>query len=152
MNDTAEHITPYVEKSFEEGVRIMEKILSASRPGAVYSEPVTAGDYTVITASEVTAAGGFGSGAGFGQAPAPAARQQRGEEIPASREEPGGGGGGGMGGGGTSLGRPVAVITIGPHGVAIKPVVDVTKIVIAFVTAWGAMALTLARMRRARRG
>src|SRR5262249_52454845 len=46
--------------------KVLEKIYSAAQPGAVYSEPVTAGNYTVITASEIVAGGGFGSGFGFG--------------------------------------------------------------------------------------
>ncbi|HEY8885068.1 MAG TPA: hypothetical protein VIO35_07130, partial [Chloroflexota bacterium] len=44
------------------------------------------------------------------------------------------GGGGGMGGGGGSMGRPIAVIVIGPDGVEVKPIVDRTKLVIAVVT------------------
>jgi hypothetical protein len=80
-----------------------ERIYSAAQPGAVYSEAVVAGSYTVITASEVTAGGG-------------------------------------------SMGRPVAVITIGPEGVTVKPVVDATKIALAAVTAWAAVAAAAIRL------
>jgi uncharacterized spore protein YtfJ len=57
--------------------------------------------------------------------------------------------GGGGAGGGAALGRPVAVISIGPHGVAVEPIVDVTKIALAFVTALGGMLVVWSKMRRA---
>jgi uncharacterized spore protein YtfJ len=115
-----------------------ERIYSAAQPGAVYSEAVVAGSYTVITASEVTAGGGFGFG--HGQGPADTGQE--------SKQAPGGGGGGGGGG---SMGRPVAVITIGPEGVTVKPVVDATKIALAAVTAWAAVAAAAIRLtKRAR--
>ena len=58
--------------------------------------------------------------------------------------------GGGMGGGGGSSGRPVAIIIIiGPEGVTVKQVVDVTRIALAGVTAWGTMFMLLRGMRKA---
>lgn len=54
-----------------------------------------------------------------------------------------------MGGGGGSSGQPVAIIIIGPDGVTVKPVVDVTKIALAGVTAWGTMFMLLRGMRKA---
>ena len=127
---------------------VWEKIYAAAQPGAVYSEPVTAGNYTVITASEIAAGGGFASGVGFGSPTTPP--QQQGETT-GPEAQPTNGGGGGMGGGGGSSGRPVAIIIIGPDGVTIKPVVDVTKIALAAVTAWGTMLLLVSRMRKARK-
>jgi uncharacterized spore protein YtfJ len=56
-----------------------------------------------------------------------------------------------MGGGGGSSGRPVAIIIIGPDGVTVKPVVDVTKIALASITVCGTMVMRLWRMRKARR-
>ena len=109
-----------------------EKIFSASQPGAVYSAPVTSGEHTVITASEVMAGGGYGYGSG------------------SSPEDNASGGGGG--GGGFSNGRPVAAIVIGPDGVRVEPIVDVTKLAIAGVTVWGAMMASLVRFRRALKG
>ena len=100
----------------------LDKIMSAAQPNAVFSHPIESNGVTVITASEVTAAGGFGSGTGAE--------------------------GGGGGGGGWSLGRPVAAISIGPDGVKVKPIVDVTKLAIAGVTAWGAVALAAMRIAR----
>jgi hypothetical protein len=49
-------------------LQFVDRIFGAARASAVYSAPVTAGAYTVITASEVTAGGGFGSGQGRGPA------------------------------------------------------------------------------------
>jgi hypothetical protein len=38
------------------------------------------------------------------------------------------------------------VISIGPNGVKVEPIVDATKIALAGITAWGALAILLARM------
>jgi hypothetical protein len=43
----------------------------------------------------------------------------------------------------------VAAISIGPDGVKVEPIVDVTKIAIAMFTAFGAMWVALSKMRRA---
>jgi hypothetical protein len=59
--------------------RLFEKIYSAAQPGAVYTPLVVSGNYTVTTASEIAAAGGFGFGTAQTEAP----------------NGPGGGGGGG---------------------------------------------------------
>jgi uncharacterized spore protein YtfJ len=111
-----------------------------TRPEAVYGQPVTAGDYTVITASELTASFGTGFGGGSGVSP----NESDGE----SGESVGFGGGGG--GGGTTMARPVAAISIGPNGVEVNPIVDPTKFGIAIATAVGAMFMALGRMRRFR--
>ena len=115
---------------------IFERIFAAAQSGAVFSQPVVSGNYTVITASEVTSGGGFGSGAGYGQdvSSKPAAPAAGEGESSSEGTEPAVGGGGGMGGGGGSMGRPIAVIVIGPDGVEVKPIVDRTKLVIAVVT------------------
>jgi hypothetical protein len=60
-----------------------------------------------------------------------------------------GDGGSGGGGGGGSMARPVAVISIGPGGVDVEPVVDVTKLGIAFITALGALWLAGRRIKQA---
>lgn len=104
--------------------KTFEKILAAAQPGAVFSTPVASGAYTIITASEVFAAGGFGSGRGTGSE-------------------------GGSGGGGTSHARPVAAIVIGPEGVKVQPIADATKIALAAVAAWSTVALTAMRFARA---
>jgi uncharacterized spore protein YtfJ len=116
---------------------LLEKVLAAASPNVVFGQPVESGGYTVITASEVFAGGGFGYGGGSGPAGA----------EPAATDAPQASGHGGGGGGG-SAGRPVAVISIGPDGVKVEPVVDATKLGIAAITAWGALALFLARFAR----
>ncbi|MBN1630162.1 MAG: hypothetical protein JW990_10390, partial [Thermoleophilia bacterium] len=80
---------------------------------------------------------GFGSGMGFGPAGGP--KSKAASEADASSEPAPVGGGGGGGGGGGSIGRPVATIIIGPDGVSVKPVFDVTKIGLAALTAFGAV-------------
>lgn len=122
---------------------LMEKLFTITRPSAVYSEPVTAGDYTVITASELTAGIGFGYGGGAGEGTSPAENQA----------QAGGGtgfGGGGGGGGGTAA-RPVAAIIIGPDGVRVEPIVDPTKMALAFFTMIGAIMMTARNMRQLKR-
>ncbi len=83
---------------------------------------------------------------GFGPA-APRAQKQPNEE--GSQAEQANSGGGGIGGGGGSMGRPVAIIIIGPDGVAVKPVFDLTKIALAGITAWTTMLAVLRRARKA---
>jgi uncharacterized spore protein YtfJ len=119
-----------------------DKILAAAQPSAVFSAPVVAGAYTVITASEVFAGGGFGFGRGDGPA-----RQHHTES---NVMEPGPASGSGGGGGGGSHSRPVAAIIIGPKDVKVRPIVDATRIALAAMAAWGAMAFMATRIARAR--
>ncbi|MCZ7670108.1 MAG: hypothetical protein M5U34_24495 [Chloroflexi bacterium] len=58
------------------------------------------------------------------------------------------GSGGGGGGGGSIMARPVAVISIGPKGVRVEPIMDPTKIVIAFFTTMAAVFISLRRIRK----
>ena len=129
----------------------VEKIFAAAQPGAVFSEPVVSGNYTIITASEVMAGGGFGFGFGSGSVPAPASESGEAGPAPTSQDATGSssGSGGGGGGGGGSSGRPVAAIVIGPDGVKIEPIVDATKIAVAAIGAWLSIAMLLARRARA---
>ncbi len=138
-------------KSQEQGVELMEKLLAVAQPSAVYSPPLVSGDYTLITASEVYAGMGFGFGIGGGTAPKPAEGTAMSEEEAEGQEGQPSGIGGGSGGGGISMGRPVAVISIGPEGVQVEPVVDATKVALAFFTMLGSMLFMLGRMRRASR-
>ncbi len=149
MIDTRNNLLALTDKSSEQLRTMMERIFAAAQPGAVYSEPVVSGNYTIITASEVTSGGGFGSGTGFGPA-TPSAKQQPGEE--GSQPEQANSGGGGIGGGGGSAGRPVAIIIIGPDGVTVKPVFDLTKIALAGITAGATMLAVLRRARKASKG
>jgi uncharacterized spore protein YtfJ len=118
--------------SQQEAAGVINQLFKVAEPGVVFSPPVNAGDSTIITASEFSLGVGVGFGAGGGTAPA-------GE----------GGSGGGGGGGGASAARPVAVIIAGPGGVRVEPVVDVTKVALAFFTALGAMFMAWRAMQRA---
>ncbi len=113
---------------------LLERLINIARPEAVYSEPLQIGEHKVMTASEVMV--GLGMGYGGGQGPV-----EEGEEM---------GIGVGGGGGGHSKARPVAIIDIGPEGVKIEPVIDPTKIVMAFFAALGSLFLmtTVLRHRR----
>jgi uncharacterized spore protein YtfJ len=136
-------------KNQEQAAELVEKLFAVAQPGAVYGEPVTAEGHTVITASEVSVGMGFGYGIGGGSAGA-RRRQRESEDEPQDEGSEVGVGSGG-GGGGASMGRPVAAITIGPKGVRVDPIVDVTKIALAFFTTIGSMFMILSKMRRANR-
>jgi uncharacterized spore protein YtfJ len=125
----------------------INRIFAAAQPGAVFSPPVQSGQYTVITASQIASGGGFGSGLGFGQS------QRKSPEAEPAAPQPGnvGGGGGGLGGGGGASARPVAAIVIGPAGVEVKPILDVSRLGLSVLsTVLGILALQ-ARLRRATR-
>lgn len=124
----------------EAGIEFLERIYEVAKPSAILSEPVTQGEYTVITASEVSLGIGYGFGGGGGSS-------TEGESEEAAEESSEGFGSGGGGGGGVAA-RPVAAIEIGPHGVRVEPIVDPTKIAVAFFTAFGAMFMMLNRMRK----
>lgn len=123
----------------ERANELLGKLFEVTKPTAVYSEPVVSGEYTVITASEVTASFGTGFGGGMGINPS----EEGAEEAKSSI-----GSGGGGGGGGTTMARPVAVVSIGPDGVKVDPILDPTKFGIAIATAVGAMFIALGKMRR----
>lgn len=118
--------------------KLLGKLFDITKPEAIYSPPVTVGDVTVITASEYTAGLGVGYGGGGGTS---------GDEADAAGEAATGYGGGGGGGGGT-VGRPVAAIIIESGSARVEPIMDVTKVALAFITAVGAMALAWRRMRQ----
>ena len=135
MSDSTDRFVATTDKAQEQASRQFERLMAAAQPGAVFSSPVVSGGYTLITASEVTAGGGFGFASGMGPARATVPSAETPESV-----------GGGGGGGGGSSGRPVAVIVISPDGVEVKPVLDITKLAIAGITTWGAMALMLQRI------
>lgn len=134
-------------KNQEQAAELVEKLFAVAQPGAVYSEPVTVGEHTVITASEVKVGMGFGFGLGGGTGAEPGEGETESKDEPQD-ERAGTGYGGGGGGGGVSGGRPVAVINIGPEGVQVEPVVDATKIALAFFTTLGSMFFMLSKMRK----
>jgi uncharacterized spore protein YtfJ len=149
----------------EQSIALLEKLVAVARPESVFGEPTEVEGRTIITASEVTAGLGVGFGFGGGTTPGQARRERRHramnadpyervdlevtepEEAEAEGEDVGMGGGGGGGGG--ASGRPVAVISVSEEGVQVEPVVDATKIALAFFTALGSMFFMLTKMRKA---
>jgi uncharacterized spore protein YtfJ len=144
MSSFLEKMGITIEKGQAQSLELIDKLIATARPAAVFSPPVSAGDYTVITAAEVSIGVGFGSGGGGG--PQPAEKQTADGEAQGQPQDSGYSIG--TGGGGGSAARPVAVITIGPSGVEVEPIVDATKIAIAVFTTVGAMALMWSKMRR----
>jgi uncharacterized spore protein YtfJ len=124
-------------KNQQQAAALVEKLFAVAEPGAVFSEPLTVGERTLITAAEVKVGMGFGFGGGIGT-----------DEASEDADQDSGAGFGG-GGGGASGGRPIAAISIGPEGVTVEPIVDVTKIALAFFTALGSMFMMLLKMRKA---
>ncbi|MBE2222588.1 MAG: hypothetical protein IAF02_13660 [Anaerolineae bacterium] len=118
---------------------LMDKMFEAAKPSSIFSEPVVHGEYAVITASETIAGLGYGYGGGGG-----VDGSSEGEAGESGTGSYGSGGGGG--GGGSILGRPVAVISVGPDGVHVEPIMDPTKIAIAFLTTTAAIFMSMRRI------
>ncbi len=110
----------------------MDRFLEVADVKSVYGQPVEHGDTIVIPAAEVLCGMAFGAGYGYGKSNDPEEQNQ--------------GSGGGGGGGGRTFSRPVAVIIASPEGVRIDPVIDITKLGLAGLTALGFMLSVLARM------
>jgi uncharacterized spore protein YtfJ len=121
---------------------LMGKMFDAAQPSAIFSQPVVHGEYAVITASETIGGLGYGFGGGGGVDNSKNADADA-ESGPASY-----GSGGGGGGGGSILARPVAVISIGPDGVRVEPIMDPTKVAIAFLTTMAAIFMSMRRIRK----
>jgi uncharacterized spore protein YtfJ len=112
----------------------MEEFLAAADVRVVYGEPIEHDDTMIIPTAEVLCGLGFGVGSGSGTST---------EQNP---EKPSQGSGSGGGGGGRILSRPVAVVIASPEGVRVEPVVDITKIALAGLTAVGFMVGMMFRM------
>lgn len=147
----ADHIELIVEKfpSQREANALVGRLFDVAQPDMVFGEPVTQGEYTAITAREITVSLGIGYGGGGGVSPGGqnGGTAESAEKTEDANGESAGYGGGG-GGGGTATGRPVAVIEIGPSGVRVEPIVDPTKIAVAMFTTLGAMAAMLLKITR----
>ncbi len=113
---------------------VLDRLFAAADVRKAYGEPLRRGDLTLVPAAEVIAIAGFGMGSGSG-ARSSAAGAPRGQ-------------GGGGGGGGRTLARSVAVVVVSPEGVRVQPVVDVTKIALAALTAAGFVFATWLRLSR----
>jgi len=154
MSDFLDKIGLSIIKTQEQGLDLLEKLIATARPNAVFGHPVTGGDYTVINVAEVSCGMGLGFGGGGGDNGAAPSEPVAGEitiegATPENKASAANGYGVGSGGGGFSTARPVAAISIGPDGVHVEPVVDVTKIGLAFFTTLGAMAMMWSKMRQA---
>lgn len=125
--------------------RTVERFLKTGEGEGVYGEPIEHDGTLLIPAAEVLVGLGFGLGSGAGSdvEKDPESRQGR----PVMDEGAGGGGGGG----GRTLSRPVAVIVAGERGVRVEPVVDVTKLGMAALTALGFMVAAWLRFISPRR-
>ena len=112
----------------------LETFMEPADVRRAYGEPIEKDGRTIIPTAEVLV--GMGFGVVYGSGP----KSEAGEAQ----------GGSGGGGGGRTLSRPVAVIIASPEGVRVEPVIDITKIIMAFFTAFGFIVSTLYRMKRGR--
>jgi len=117
------------------------EFLQSASVDAVYGTPIQDGDTLIIPAAEVLTVMGFGVGSGRGTG---FSKETDSEEDKSDEISEGSGSGGG--GGGRVLSRPAAVIISTPEGVRVEPVVDVTKLGLAALTAAGFMVGMLIRM------
>ncbi len=153
MSDEMKEVMDSTTASWSATAGVIEKLFSVTEPGAVFSEPVEADGRTIITASEVMVGMGVGYGMGSGSGSAVGEEDEEEEDQEAEAEMASGEAyGGGGGGGGFSTGRPVAAIIVEPEGVRVEPIVDVTKLGLAFFTMLGSIFLMGMRMRRGARG
>jgi uncharacterized spore protein YtfJ len=112
----------------------IDEFLASADVSVVYGEPIQHEDTLIIPTAEVLCGLGFGLGRGSGTSAAQLA------------DNPSVGTGMGGGGGGRVLSRPVAVVVASPEGVRVEPVVDITKIALAALTALGFMVGMMRRM------
>lgn len=161
MSETFDEVMQSVRQEAETRARTLERLLGGADASRVFGPPVTNGAFTVIPAAEIACGGGLGSGMGVG---GPGRRKKSAAEPLGGRHGEAGtgatdvsrpageGAGGGGGGGGGSMGRPVAAIIIGPDGVVVRPVVDVTKLVLTGLGVLTAASALVARMARKKAG
>ncbi len=143
MVEKIEKIADVSRENEKQSLQVLEKLIGTARPDSVFSKPIKVGDTQIITASEVQIGMGFGFGLGSG----PQFISNMGDEVtPVESEETGMGSGGGGGGG--ASGRPVAVITICEDGVVVEPILDITKISLAFFTMLGSIFFLGAQMKK----
>src|SRR5690242_3656747 len=122
---TAEHVGQTV-----------SRLLETAKAEAVFGRPVEREGVTIIPVSEVNVGLGVGGGKGI--------NSMRGQEKQPSGE--------GAGGGGSARGRPVAVIVLGRDGVSVRPVFDLTKVLLAVFTTAGVALFWLGLRGQATRG
>ena len=96
----------------------LEDMRDKASVSAVYGEPVTVGEKTIIPVADIK----YGFGLGYGEGPA---RRDEDEEAEPSGQSVGAGGG--------IAARPVAVLEITADGVEVKPVIDEGRIALASI-------------------
>ncbi len=124
-------------RNYAEAKELIGRLFEVVQPSSVFGSPVQVGERTVITASETWVSMGFGFGFGGCQAVPP-------EEADDPDENVGGGGGGG----GYAGSRAVAVISVGPKGVSVEPIIDVTKLGLAFLAVFTAFFAAMVKLRK----
>jgi uncharacterized spore protein YtfJ len=148
MSKVFEQITTTAVQSEEQAIALIEKLFQVAEPHAVFGEPVEAGGRTIITASEVNVGLGIGFGIGGGPGEMIAEAPEETETGETEFAEAGMGGGGGGGGG--AKGRPIAVISVSEEeGVKVEPVIDATKVALAFFTTLGSMFFMISKVKKA---
>ncbi|MCJ7718216.1 MAG: hypothetical protein MUO54_17080 [Anaerolineales bacterium] len=143
MVDKFEKIADVSRENEGGSMEVLNKLIETARHEAVFSKPEKIGDTQIITASEVQVGMGFGYGLGSG----PQIISNMGDNGAGVESEDTGMGSGGGGGGGAS-GRPVAIITISDEGVTVEPIIDATKIALAFFTMLGSIFFLGAQMKK----
>jgi uncharacterized spore protein YtfJ len=119
LSDTAERFAALVER--------LARVANAS---SCVGEAHTEGGHTVVPVAVVSVQTGFGMGFGSGSG--------------GQGNEQGQGGGGGGGGGGRASARTIAIVDVSGQGVTVKPVCDVTHLILG-VLAFAGFALLSAR-------
>jgi uncharacterized spore protein YtfJ len=142
MADKVDRMDGAALESDHRAQEVLEGLMAVATPEAVFSKPVKVGDALVITASEVNVGLGFGFGSGRGPRILTNLPDESRKEGTESALGSGSGGGGGAGA------RPVAVITIREDMVSVEPIMDRTKIALAFFTMLGSIFFMGAQMRR----
>lgn len=117
----------------------LRRMIDSVRAEAIFGSPIEREGVTVIPCSEV--AMGFGMGGGSGVGPANNGQAER-----AARPSGDVSSGGGIGGGGGAQGRPVAVVVVSHGEARVRPVVDVTKFMLAALTAAGFITFWLTQI------
>ncbi|PWH19787.1 MAG: hypothetical protein DDG58_04180 [Ardenticatenia bacterium] len=116
----------------------LSRFLDVANVNRVYGEPIREDEVTIIPTAEVIAGLGFGMGFGAGSGPVEGEEKQHSDDAAVAS-----GSGGGGGGAGKSFSRPVAVVVVSQGNVYVEPVVDITKVALATITAAGFMMATL---------
>lgn len=147
MNKAYEPISGAAVKSEEQAFQLLEKLFKVADPHVVFGEPLEIGNRLVFTASEVSM--GLGVGYGFGEGPVQSRIDESDASVDEREEFSQTGKGVGGGGGGGASGRPIAVISVSEEeGIQVEPVIDTTKVALAFFTTLGSMFFMLSRMKK----